>query len=141
MNKPVYLGLSILQISKIVLYEFWYDHVKPKYGGKAKLGYMDTGNQYGGKAKLGYMDTGNLIVYIKIEDIYSDIAKDVETRYDTSNYKLDRPLPKGKNKQVIGLIKDELSRKIIREFAVLQAKTYSYLTDNHKDQKSQRHKT
>ena len=79
MNKPVYLGLSILELSKIVMDEFWYDYVKPKYKGKAKLCYMDT---------------DSLIVYIKTENIYTDIAKDVEARFDTSTY--DRPLPKGK---------------------------------------------
>ena len=63
---------------------FWYDYVKPKYSEKAKLCYMDT-------------DT--LIVYIKTYNIYKDIAKDVETRLDTSSYELNRPLPKGKNKK------------------------------------------
>ena len=88
MNKPVYLGLSILELNKIVTYEFWYEYVKQKYGEKAKLCYMDTNVVY--------------IVYIKTEDIYVDIAKDVETRADTSNCELDRPLPRGKNKNVIG---------------------------------------
>ena len=67
-NVPVHLGLSILEISKIVIYEFWYDYVKP---------------QYGEKAKLYYMDTESFIVYIKTEDIYSDIEKDVEARFDS----------------------------------------------------------
>ena len=88
MNKPVYLGLSILELNKIVTYEFWYEYVKQKYGEKAKLCYMDTNVVY--------------IVYIKTEDIYVDIAKDVETRADTSNCELDRPLSRGKNKNVIG---------------------------------------
>ena len=86
MNKPVHLGLSILELSKILMYEFWYDYVKPKYGEKVKLCYMDT---------------DSFIVYIKTDDIYKDIAEDVETRFDTSNYELDRPLPKGKNKNKI----------------------------------------
>ena len=67
MNKPVYLDLSILEISKIVLYQFWYDYVKPKYGGKSKLYYLDT---------------GNFIVYVKTEDTYVGTAKDVETRFN-----------------------------------------------------------
>ena len=71
MNIYVHLGLLILQISKIVICEFWYDYIKPKHGEKAKLCYMDT---------------GSFIFYIKTEEIYSDIAKDVETRFDTSNY-------------------------------------------------------
>ena len=83
MNKPVYLGLSILELSKILMYEFWYDYVKPKYHEKAKLCYMDA---------------DNFIVYIKIDYIYKDIVEDVENRFDTSNYELDRPLPKVKNK-------------------------------------------
>ena len=87
MNKPVYLGLSILALSKILMYEFWYDYVKPKYDEKAKLCYMDT---------------DSFIVYIKTDDTYKNIAEDVKTRFDTSNYELDRPLPKGKNKEVIG---------------------------------------
>ena len=81
MNKPVYLGLSILEISKIVIYEFSYNYVKRKYGEKAKLCYMNT---------------GSCIVTKKTEDIYSDIAKDVETRFETSHSKFDGPLPKGK---------------------------------------------
>ena len=79
MNKPVYFRLSILELSKILMYEVWYDYVKPKYGEKAKLCYMDT---------------DSFIVYIKTYDIYKDIAEDVKTRFDTSNYELDRPFPK-----------------------------------------------
>ena len=89
MNKPVYLGLSILELSKILMYEFWYDYVKPKYGEKVKLCYMDT---------------NSLLVYIKAEDIYKDVAEDVKTGFDTSNYELesnsiDRLLTEGTNKK------------------------------------------
>ena len=91
MNKSFFLELSILELSKILMYEFWYYYVKPKYGEKAKLCYMDTDSS---------------IVYIKTNDIYKDIADDVETRLDTSNYDLDRPLSKAEEK-VIGLMKDE----------------------------------
>ena len=91
MNKPIYLGLSILEISKIIMYEFWYDYVKKKYGDMVKLCYMDT---------------DSFVMNIKTKDFYKDIAQDVEERYDTSNYDVDRPLPKGKNKEVIGLMKD-----------------------------------
>ena len=83
LNKPVYLGLSILDLSKTVMYEFWYDYVKLKYGGNAKLCYMDT---------------GSFTIYVETYDIYKDIAEDVETIFDTSNFQLDRPLPKGKSK-------------------------------------------
>ena len=82
-NKPVYLGLSILELSKIAMYEFWYDKMKPKYKEKEK--------------KTCYMDTDSVIVYIKTETNYADIAREVEAGFGTSNYKLDGPLPKGKN--------------------------------------------
>ena len=120
MNKPIYLGLSILEISKLLMYEFWYDYMKPKYGDKVKLCYMDT---------------DSFIMNIKTEDFYNDIANDVEKRFDTSNYECDRPLPTGKNKKVIGLMKDELGGRIITEFVALRPKTYSYLTDDFKEDK------
>ena len=92
MNKPIYLGLSILYISKILMYEFWYDYMKPKYDNNVKLCYMDT---------------DSFIISIKTEDFYKDIASDVENRFDTSNYEINRPLRTGKNKKVIGLMKDQ----------------------------------
>ena len=113
MKKPIYLALSILEISKIIMYEFRYDYMKKKYGDMVKLCYMDT---------------DSLIMNIKAKDFYKDIAQDVEERFDTSNYDVDRPLPKGKNKKVIGLIKDELGGGIITEFVALRPKTYSYMT-------------
>ena len=115
MNKPVYLGLSILEISKTLMYQFWYDYIKPKY--------QDN-------AKLCYMDTDSFIINMKTEDFY-----DVEKRFDTSNYDVSRPLPTGKNKKVIGLMKEELGGKIMPEFAALRPKTYSYLMDDVKDDK------
>ena len=115
MNLPVYLGLSVLDLSKTVMHEFWYDHVKPNYGENKKHCYMDT---------------DSFTVHVKTEDIYKDITVDVGTRFDTSNYELDSPLTKGKNKKVIGLMKDELGGKIITKFVELRAKTYSYLKDN-----------
>ena len=110
MNKPVYLGLWIIELSKILMYQFWYDYVKLEYDEKEKLCYMDT---------------DSFIVYKKIYDIYEDIAEDVKTRFDTSNYELDRPLAKGKNKyiKIIGLMKDELGRRIMIKFVALRAKT------------------
>ena len=93
MNKPIYLGLSILDISKILIYEFWYDYMKPKYCNDVKLCYMDT---------------DSFVMNIKTEDFYKDIANDFEKRFDMSNYEVDRPLPTGKDKKVIGLMKDEL---------------------------------
>ena len=90
MNKPVYLEPSKLELSNILMYEFWYDYTKPKYGENAKVCYMDT---------------ESFIIYVKTDDIYKDIAEDVETRFHTSNFELDRLLPKGKNEKVIGLMK------------------------------------
>ena len=74
MSKPVYLGLSILELSKILMHEFWYHYVKPKYDEKAKLCYMHA---------------NSFVVYIKTNDIYRDIAENVETKFDTSNYELE----------------------------------------------------
>ena len=112
MNKPVCLGLPILEISKTLMYEFWYDYMKPKYGDNVKLCYIDT---------------DSFIMHIKIEDFYKDIANDVEKRFDTSNYEINRPLPTGKNKKVMGLMKDELGRKIMTELCAFRPKAYSYL--------------
>ena len=120
MNKLIYLGLSILDISKILMYEFWYDYIKPKYGNRVKLCYMDT---------------DSFIMSIKTNDFYKDISIDVDKRFDTSNYEINRPLPTGKNKKVIGLMKDELGGKMITEFVTLKPKTYSYSTDDGKEDK------
>ena len=81
------------------------------------------------------------ILYMKADDIYKDIAEDIETRFDTSNHELDRPLPKGENKNVIVLMKDELGEKITTKFIGLKAKTYSYLIDyGSEDKKIKQHK-
>ena len=97
MNKPVYLGLPILEISKTLMYEFWYNYMKPKYSDNVKLCYMDT---------------NSFIMHIKIDDFYKDIADDVEKRFDTSNYEVNRSLSTGKNKKVIRLMKDELVERL-----------------------------
>ena len=112
MNKPVYLGMSILDISKTLMYEFWYDFIKPKY--------------------VCYIDTDSFIIHIKTEDFYEDIANGVEKWFDTSNYDENnkRPLVIGKNKKVIGLFKDELGGKIMEEFVALRPKTYAYVMDD-----------
>ena len=111
MNKPVQLGLSILKLYKILMYEFWYDYVKLKYGEKVKLCYMDR---------------DSFIVYMKTDYIYKDIAEDVKIIFDTSNYEsecysIDKASPKGKNKKVIGLMKDESGGKITTKFVRLRA--------------------
>ena len=81
------------------------------------------------------MDADSFIMNIKREDFYKDISNDVEKRFDTSNCEVDRPLSTGKNKKVIGLMKDELGGKNITEFVTLRPKTYSYLTDDCKEDK------
>ena len=95
MNKPVYLGQAILDLSKTLMYEFHYDYMRPKYGSKVSLCYMDT---------------DSFVYEIDTEDFYRDIVKDVKKRFDTSRYSKNenRPLPIGENKKVIGLMKDEL---------------------------------
>ena len=123
MNKPVYLGQAILDLSKMVMYEFHYDYMVPKY--------VD-------RLKLCYMDTDSLVYHIKIEDFYADIANDVEARFDTSGYsKTDfRPLPIGLNRKVIGLMKEELGGAIMTEFVALRSKLYSYkVLDGSEDKK------
>ena len=92
------------------MYEFWYDYIKPKYGDNAILCYMDT---------------DSFVIYMKTEDFYKDIAGDVERWFDTSNYdeKDKRPLPIGKNEQLIGRFKDALGGKIMIEFFVRLSKS------------------
>ena len=115
MNKPIYLGLSILELSKITMYEFWYDYVKVKYEDRARLCYMDT---------------DSFVLNVRTEDFYKDISEDVKDRFNTSNFNCDRPLPIGVNKKVVGLMKDELGGAIITEFVALRPKAYSYRTDD-----------
>ena len=102
------------------MYEFWYNYVKPKYGEKAKSCYVDT---------------ESFIIHVKAEDIHKDIAEDVEKRSDTSNFKIDRPLPIAKNNKAIGLMKEGLGWQIIKKFIGLRPKTYSYLKDNNDEGK------
>ena len=113
-TKPLYLGISILDISKTLMYKFWYDYFKPKYGDRAKLCYTDT---------------DSFIIHVITGDFFEDVYNDVEVWYDTSNYdEIDkRPLPIGKNKKVLGLFKDELGEKIIAEVVAIRPKTYAYL--------------
>ena len=88
-------------------------------------------------SNLFYTDTDSFIINIKTNDFYEDITSDVENRLDTSNYEVKRPLPMGKDKKVIGLMKDELGGKIITEFVTLRPKTYSFLTyDGKEDEKA-----
>ena len=118
MNKPVYLGQVILDISKIIMYELHYDYMAPKYGEALNLCYMDT---------------DSLIYQIETGDFYKDIADDVKERFDTSGYLSDRPLPV--INEVIGLMKDELGGEIMEEFVTLRPKMYAYKTGNYEAKK------
>ena len=95
MNEPIYLGMLILDIGKTLMYEFWFDYIKPKYGDRVKLCYTDI---------------YSFVIYIKTEDFYRDIANDVKKWFDTSNYdgNHERQLLIGKNKKVISFFKDKL---------------------------------
>ena len=122
-NKPLYLELSILELSKILMCEFWYDYVKLKHHEKANLRYTDT---------------DSFIVYLTKDDIYKeDVIVNVETRLDTLDYELDKPLPKWKNIKEVRLMKYELGAKSMIKFVGLRAKTYTYLIeDGNEDKKA-----
>ena len=117
MNKPIYLGMPILDISKIRMYEFWYDYLKPKY--KQNL-------------QLCYMDTDTFIFNVKTEYWYKDISNDILQRFDTSNIQINIPVKKGKNKKVLGVFKDELNGCRMKTFIGLRPKCYAYLQNNGK---------
>ena len=113
-DKPVYLGMCILDLSKTLMYDFHYNYIKKKYGEKAKLLLTDT---------------DSLTYEIETEDFYKDISEDVEAKFDTSNFSKNHPsgIPVGLNNNlVIGKFKDECGDKIMQEFVGLRAKLYSY---------------
>ena len=112
-DKPVYLGMCILDLSKTIMYEFHYKYIKPKYGDKAKLLFTDT---------------DSLMYEIKMEYFYKDISGDVKDRFDTSDNPPNHPsgIPTGCNKKVLGVFKDEVAGRYIEEFVGLRAKLYSY---------------
>ena len=112
-DKPVYLGMCILDLSKTLMYDFHYNYIKKKYGDKAKLLLTDT---------------DSLMYEIQTEDFYKDISGDVKDRFDTSDYPSDHPsgILSGINKKVLGMFKDEANGDIIDEFVGLRAKLYSY---------------
>ena len=112
MNKPVHLGQVILDLSKIIMYEFHYDHMNKKYNSD--------------RLQFCYMDTDSLVYSSKTKDFYTNIVDDIPTRFDTSGYIPDCPLPIGLNKEVIGLMKDKLGGAIMTEFVALRPKLYSY---------------
>ena len=122
MNKPVYLGVCILDLSKTIMYDFHYNYIKPMYKDKAKLLFTDT---------------DSLMYEIETEDFYKDISGDVKDRFDTSDYPENHPsgIPTGINKKVLGMFKDEAMGKTIKEFVGLRAKLYSYKMDEGEESK------
>ena len=117
MNKPVYLGMCILDLSKIIMFDFHYNYIKSKYADKAKLLFTDT---------------DSLMYEIETEDFYQDIAGDVKDKFDTSDYPENHPsgIPTGENKKVLGMMKDEAAGKIIKEFVGLRSKLCSFVMDD-----------
>ena len=122
MNKPVYLGMCILELSKTIMNDFHYNYIKQKYGDNAKLLFTDT---------------DSYLYQIKTEDFYKDISGDVRERFDTSNYPENHPsgIPTGINNKVLGMFKDEAAGKIITEFVGLRAKLYSFKMEDGKENK------
>ena len=122
MNKPVYLGMCILDLSKTLMFDFHYKYIKPKYGDRAKLLFTDT---------------DSFLYEIQTEDFYKDISGDVRDRFDTSEYKEGHPsgIPTGINKKVLGMFKDEAAGKVIKEFVGLRAKLYSFKTEEGEENK------
>ena len=122
MDKPVYLGMCILDLSKIIMFDFHYDYIKPKYGNNAKLLFTDT---------------DSLFYEIQTEDFYKDIAGDVKNRFDTSDYPENHPsgIPTGINKKVLGMMKDEAAGKNIKEYVGLRSKLYSFIMEDGEENK------
>ena len=122
MNKPIYLGMCILDLSKTLMFDFHYNYIKAKYDNKAKLLFTDT---------------DSLMYEIETEDFYKDISGDVEKRFDTSDYPENHPsgIPTGINKKVLGMFKDEAAGKVIKEFVGLRAKMYSFILDEGEETK------
>ena len=121
MNKPIYLGQAVLDLSKTLMFDFWYDYLKPMYGDKIRLCYTDT---------------DRFIMHIKTDDFYKDISADIDKWFDTSNFTKNdnRPLEIGKNKTVLGKVEDEIGGKIMTKFVALRAKKFSLLIDEYTDE-------
>ena len=121
-NIPIYLGMSILDLSKNLMYKFHHGYIKPKYGDDVKLLFTDT---------------DSLCYEIKTEDFHKEITPDVDRLFDTSNYPKDHKsdIPIGVNKKVVGMFKDECAGKQILEFVGLRPKLYSYKVEEVGEQK------
>ncbi len=110
MDKPIYIGTSILDLSKSLMYDYYYNNLKSKYKDNVSLLYMDT---------------DSFILEIKTSDVYEDMIDNIDI-YDTSNYKSGDVLFSSKNKKVIGKFKDELGVKVMSEFIGLRSKSYAF---------------
>ena len=113
--KPVYVGMSVLDLSKHLMYSFFYTTLKPRYAERVKLLYTDT---------------DSLILEFQTEDLYEDMDEMLD-EYDTSNYSQDHPLYCTANKKVVGKFKDELGGKLLKEFVGLRSVKSSKITILH----------
>ena len=120
LNKPAYVGMCILDLSKTLMYDFHYNYIK---------------NKYGDKAKLLFTDTDSLTYQIEAEDVYQDFWNDKD-KFDNSDYPESSPYYYNANKKVIGKFKDEAAGMPIREFIGLRSKMYSYVKDNRKEERT-----
>ena len=129
LNKPVYLGMSILDLSKSLMYDFHYNYIETKYGDKAKLLFADT-DSLACKIKI-----------LKLRFLHKDINLDTEKQIDTSDYQTNDPsgIKTGLNSKVLEMFQDEAGGKQIVEFVGLRAKLYSYrMLDGSVDKKNVR---
>ena len=113
LNKPVHVGMTILDNSKNLMYDFYYNKLK---------------RQYGEKCKLIYTDTDSLLLNIQTDDVYKDMEENKDM-YDTSHYSKDHFLRSKKNKKVLGKMKDEMNGKPISACVCLGPKMYSIMTE------------
>ena len=127
MNKPIYLEQAVLDLSKTLMFDFWYGYLRPMYGDKIRLCYTDT---------------DSFIMHIKTDDFYKDISADVDKWFDTSNSNKNdnRPLEIDKNKKALGRFKDVIGGKIMTKFVALRAKTYLFLIDEYTDKDYEKNK-
>ena len=124
-NKPIYLGAVIFESSKLHMYQFWYDHLKQKYGNKIHLIYTDT---------------DSFVIEVETDDIYKDMYADGHL-YDFSDYHENHHNYNLTNKKVYGIFKDDLNGKIIVEFTADKPKMYSYeYIDNYSIINKNKHK-
>ena len=114
LNKPIYVGMSVLDLSKHLMYDFYYNTLKARYGENVRLLYTDT---------------DSVIVKVDTEDIYADMSQNLDD-YDTSNYPADHPLFSNTNKKIIGKFKDELGGKVMTEFIGIRPKMYSFVVED-----------